>query len=62
MSIDVMTMMVKAPVEKNWGKLNWLLCYICGTLYIPLILQSDSLNIINWLFGGAFIVPDDSNI
>jgi hypothetical protein len=37
---------VKTPDEDDWGKLKRLLRYIIGTIYMPLILKVDGLNIV----------------
>jgi hypothetical protein len=39
---------VKSSDEDDWMKLKRLLKYIRGTIYKPLILNADSLNIVKW--------------
>jgi hypothetical protein len=39
---------VRIPDEGDWGKLKRLLRYIRSTIYMPLILPVDSLNITKW--------------
>jgi hypothetical protein len=45
---------VKSPDEDDWMKLKRLLKYIRGTIYMPLILKSNSLNILKWWFNASY--------
>jgi hypothetical protein len=43
----------------DWGKLKQLLKYIQGTIYTPLILRAESLNIIKWWVDASFATHND---
>jgi hypothetical protein len=45
-TVAFVTTRVKSPKEDDWMKLKRLLKYIRGTIYMPLILNADSLNIV----------------
>jgi hypothetical protein len=45
-AVSFLTTRVKHPDEDEWRKLKRLLRYIRGTIYMPLMLRADSLNII----------------
>jgi hypothetical protein len=47
-TVAFLTTRVKSPDEDDWTKLKRLRKYIRGTIYIPLILRADSLNIVKW--------------
>jgi hypothetical protein len=47
-TVAFLTTRVKSPDEDDWMKLKRLLKYIRGTIYMPLILKADSLNIVKW--------------
>ena len=50
---------VKEPDEDDWGKLKRLLKYLWGTLYLPLILEIDNLNVIKWWVDASYAVHPD---
>jgi N-acetylglucosamine kinase-like BadF-type ATPase len=45
-TVAFLTTRVKSPDEDDWMKLKRLLKYTRGTIYMPLILKADSLNIV----------------
>jgi hypothetical protein len=47
-TVAFLTTRVKSPDKDDWMKLEQLLKYIRGTIYMPLILKADSLNIVKW--------------
>jgi hypothetical protein len=53
-AVAFLTTRVKTPDEDDWGKLKRLLRYIRGTIYMPLILKADWLNIVKWWVGASF--------
>ena len=53
-AIDFLCTRVRILGKDDWGKLVRVLRYIIGTLYLPLILWSDSLNIIKCWVGASF--------
>jgi hypothetical protein len=50
---------VKSPDEDDWMKLKRLLKYIMGTIYMPLILKADSLNIVKWWVDASYATRGD---
>jgi hypothetical protein len=59
MAISFLTTRVKQPDEDDWGKLKRLLKYVRGTVYMPLILKADSLNIIKWWVDASYVTHGD---
>jgi hypothetical protein len=57
--VAFLTTRVKHPQEEDWGKLNRLLRYIRGTIYMPLILRADSFNIIKWWMDASYATHGD---
>jgi hypothetical protein len=49
-----LTTRVKEPDEDDWSKLKRLLKYIRGTIYMPLILRVDNLNVIKWWVDASY--------
>lgn len=49
----------EGPNEDNWGKLKRVLPYITSTIYCPLILCVDSLNVIKWCVDALFNIHPD---
>jgi hypothetical protein len=47
-TVAFLTTIVKSPDKDDRMKLKQLLKYIRGTIYMPLILKADSLNIVKW--------------
>jgi hypothetical protein len=54
-----LTTRVKTPDEDDWRKLKRLLRYIRGTIYMPLILKADGMNIVKWLVDASFVTHKD---
>jgi hypothetical protein len=54
-----LTTRVKQPDEDDWGKLTRLLKYIHGTVYMPLILNADSLSVIKWWVDASYATHGD---
>jgi hypothetical protein len=50
---------VKTPDEDYWIKLKRLLKYIRDTIYIPLVLRVDSLNIVKWWVDASYATHGD---
>ena len=48
MAVEFLTTRVKNLDQDDWGKLCQTIKYLKGTVYLPLILQVDSLNIVRW--------------
>ena len=40
-SLSFLTTRTREPDQQDWGKLVWLMTYIRGTLYLPLILSAN---------------------
>jgi hypothetical protein len=53
-AIAFLTTRVKTPDEDDWGKLKRLLWYTRSTIYMPLILRADGLNIVKWWVDASF--------
>jgi hypothetical protein len=45
---------VKSLDEDDWIKLKRLLKYTRGTIYIPLVLRDESLNIVKWWVDASY--------
>jgi hypothetical protein len=58
-AVSFLTTRVKHPDEDDWEKLKRLLKYIRGTIYMPLILKADSLNIIKWWVDASYATHGD---
>jgi hypothetical protein len=54
-----LTTRVKSPDEDDWGKIKRVLYYIRITIYMPLILRADGLNIVNWWMDASFAPHKD---
>jgi hypothetical protein len=54
-----LTTRVRLPDEDNWGEVKRVLCYLKGTLHMPLILLADSLMLSRWWMDAACAVHDD---
>jgi hypothetical protein len=50
---------MKSPDEDDWTKLKRLLKYIRGTIYMPLILRADRLNIVKWWVDASYAAHGD---
>jgi hypothetical protein len=57
--VSFLTIRVNRPDEDDWGELKRLLRYIRGTIYMPLILRADSLNIIKWWVDASYATHGD---
>ena len=51
-----MTTKVWETDKDDWHKLIQVLQYLRGTIYMPLILRNDSLNVIKWLMDAWYEV------
>jgi hypothetical protein len=58
-SVAFLTTRVGRPDEDDWQKLKRVIRYIKGTIYLPLILRADRLNIIKWWVDASFATHDD---
>jgi hypothetical protein len=58
-TVAFLTTRVKSPDEDDWTKLKRLLKYIRGTIYMPLILRADSLNIVKWWVDASYATHGD---
>jgi hypothetical protein len=58
-SVTFLTTRVRGPDEDDWQKLKLVLRHIKGTIYLPLILRADRLNIINWWVDASFATHDN---
>ena len=47
-SADLLVVKVMEPDKYDCHKFRWLLQYLRGTMYMPLILRDDSINVIKW--------------
>ena len=47
-AVTLLTKGVHEPENDEWSKLRQLLQYLWDTIYIPLILRAESLNVIKW--------------
>ena len=47
-AVYLLTKGVHEPENDDWRELQQLLQYLCDTIYIPLILRAESLNVIKW--------------
>jgi hypothetical protein len=59
LAVSFLTTRVKEPDEDEWSKLKRLLKYIGGTIYIPLILRVDNLNVIKWWVDASYATHGD---
>jgi hypothetical protein len=59
LSVSFLTTRVKEPDEDDWSKLKRLLKYIRGTIYMPLILRVDNLNVIKWWVDASYATHED---
>jgi hypothetical protein len=57
--VAFLTTRVKSPEEDDWMKLKRLLKYTRGTIYMPLILKADSLNIVKWWVDASYATHGD---
>jgi hypothetical protein len=57
--VAVLMTRVKSPDEDDWIKLKRLLKYIRGTIYMPLALRADSLNIVKWWVDASYATHGD---
>jgi hypothetical protein len=58
-TVAFLTTRVKSSDEDDWMKLKRLLKYIRGTIYMPLILKADSLNIVKWWADASYATRGD---
>jgi hypothetical protein len=58
-TVAFLTTRVKSPDEDDWMKLKRLFKYIRGTIYMPLILKADSLNILKWWVNASYATHGD---
>jgi hypothetical protein len=58
-SVAFLTTRVRTPDEDDWLKLKRLLKYIRSTVYLPLILKAESLNVIKWWVDASFATHDN---
>jgi hypothetical protein len=58
-SVAFLTTRVRGPDEDDWQKLKRVLRYIKGTIYLPLILREDRLDIIKWWVDASNATNDD---
>jgi hypothetical protein len=58
-TVAFLTTRVKSPDEDDWMKLKRLLKYIRGTIYMPLILKADCLNIVKWWVDASYATHGD---
>jgi hypothetical protein len=59
LAVSFLTTRVKEPDEDDWSKLKRLLKYIRGTIYMPLILRVDNLNVIKWWVDASYATHGD---
>jgi hypothetical protein len=59
LAVSFLTTRVKQPDEDNWNKLKWLLKYIHGKIFMPLILRADNLSIIKWWVVASYATHGD---
>jgi hypothetical protein len=57
--VAFLTTWVKSPDEDNCIKLKRLLKYSRGTIYMPLVLSADSLNIVKWWVDASYATHGD---
>jgi N-acetylglucosamine kinase-like BadF-type ATPase len=58
-TVAFMTTRVKSPDKDNWIKLKRLLKYTRGTIYMPLVLRADILNIVKWWVDASYATHGD---
>jgi hypothetical protein len=58
-TVAFLTMRVKSPDEDDWMKLKRLLKYIRCTIFMPLVLRADSLNIVKWWVEASYATHGD---
>ena len=59
-SIVFLTTRVICPDEDDWNKLLRMMRYLRGTKELPLILSSDSKNIVKWWVDGSYGIHPDA--
>ena len=59
-TVAFLTTRVLCPDDDDWTKLVRFIRYLCATLTLPLILSSDSTNIVKWWVDGSFGVHPDT--
>ena len=59
MSVTFLSTHVKCPDEDDYKKLTCVMCYLCSTARLPLMLEADNLQIIIWWIDGAFATHPD---
>jgi hypothetical protein len=52
-AVAFLTTRVRQPDEDDWKKLQRMICYLRGTLILPLILKADGTNTIKWWVDGS---------
>ena len=57
--IAFLTTRVRKPDEDDWKKLRRLLEYLKQTIKLPLILQADKANVLNWWVDASYASHDD---
>jgi hypothetical protein len=58
-TVAFLTTRVKSRDKDDWTKLKRLLKYIRGTIYMPLILRANSLNIVKWWVDASYAAHGD---
>jgi hypothetical protein len=58
-AVAFLTTRVRTPDEDDWLKLKRVLRYIRSTIYLPLILRADNLNVIKWWVDVSFTTHDN---
>jgi hypothetical protein len=58
-AVALLTTRVREPDEDDWLKLKRLLRYIRGAIYMPLILRTESINVIKWWVDASFVTQDN---
>jgi hypothetical protein len=59
LAVSFLTTRVKQQDEDDWNNLKWLLKYIRGTIYTPLIMRADILSIIKWWVDASYEMLGD---
>jgi hypothetical protein len=57
--VAFLTTRVTSPDEDDWGNVKRVLRYIRSTIYMPLILREDGLNIVKWWVEASFVTRKD---
>jgi hypothetical protein len=59
LAVSLLTMRVQIPDEYDWAKLKRLIRYTRGTIHMPLLLRTNSLDIIKWWVNASFATHDN---